>query len=89
MSDFITAMSSLFTFLITQLGNIGTFFTTNLIGQIILGCALFGLAVDIVYSIIKRIKQVILMTYNEFLNQFIQPISNFITWLSMVADNLI
>lgn len=56
MSDFITAMSSLFTFLITQLGNIGTFFTTNLIGQIILGCALFGLAVDIVYSIIKRIK---------------------------------
>ena len=29
------------------------------------------------------------MTYNEFLNQFIQPISNFITWLSMVADNLI
>lgn len=56
MSDFITAMSSLFTFLITQLGNIATFFTTNLIGQIILGCALFGLAFDIIYSIIKRIK---------------------------------
>lgn len=29
------------------------------------------------------------MTYNDFLNQFIQPISNFINWLSMVADNLI
>ena len=56
MSDFITAISSLFTFLITQLGNIATFFTSNLIGQIILGCAMFGLAFDIIYSVIRKIK---------------------------------
>ena len=56
MNDFVNAMSTLFTFLITQLGNIANFFTTNLIGQIILFCGLFGLAFDIIYSIIKKIK---------------------------------
>ena len=29
------------------------------------------------------------MTYQEFLNQFIEPISSFVSWLSMVANNLI
>lgn len=55
MSNLIDALGSLFTFLTTQLGNIATFFTTNVIGQIILGVALFSVVFNIVVAIINKI----------------------------------
>lgn len=56
MADFISAIGSLFTFLITQMGNIATFFTSNLIGQIILGIAIFSLVLNVVLSFINKMK---------------------------------
>ena len=56
MSDFLTAIGSLFTFLITQLGNVANFFTTTTIGQIILGVALFGIVANLVVLIINKIR---------------------------------
>ena len=55
MSDLITALTTLFTFLTTQMGNIATFFTTNVIGQIILGVALFSVVFNIVVAIINKV----------------------------------
>ena len=55
MNDLITALTSLFTFLTTQMGNIATFFTTNTIGQIILGVALFSVVFNIVVAIINKV----------------------------------
>lgn len=55
MSDLITALTSLFSFLTTQLTNIANFFTTNVIGQIILGVALFSVAVNIVIMIVNKV----------------------------------
>ena len=56
MSDLITALSSLFTFLTTQMGTIANFFTTNVIGQIILGVALFSVVFNIITMIIRKIR---------------------------------
>lgn len=56
MSDLLTALGSLFTFLITQMGTIATFFTTNVIGQIILGVAIFYLVFNIVLTIINKLR---------------------------------
>lgn len=56
MQDLITALSALFTFLITQMGNVATFFTTNLIGQIILGVAVFSLVLNIIVMIINKLR---------------------------------
>ena len=55
MSDLLTALGSLFTFLTTQLGNVATFFTTNTIGQIILGVALFSVVFNVVVAIVNKI----------------------------------
>lgn len=55
MSDLITALGSLFTFLSTQMTNIANFFTTSVIGQIILGIAIFGVVVNVVMAIVKKI----------------------------------
>lgn len=56
MADLITALGSLFTFLITQMGNIADFFTSNTIGQIILGIAVFYVVFNIVVIIINKLK---------------------------------
>lgn len=56
MTELITALTSLFTFLTTQMGNIATFFTTNLIGQIILGVAVFSLVFNIVLALINKLR---------------------------------
>ena len=56
MADFLTAMTALFTFLITQLGNIATFFVTNTLGQIILGISLFAVVFWFISLIISHIK---------------------------------
>lgn len=56
MSDFLTAIGSLFTFLFTQLGNFSSFFTTNVLGQIILGVVLFGVITSLLMFIINRIR---------------------------------
>ena len=56
MSDIITALTALFTFLITQLGNVASFFTTNDLGLLILGLAVFTLVVNVVLSIVNKVK---------------------------------
>lgn len=56
MSNFLDALSSLFTFLFTQLGNFANFFTTNVLGQIILGLVLFGVITSLLMYVINRLK---------------------------------
>ena len=56
MSDFINAMSSLFSFFFTQLANFANFFTTNTLGIVILSCILFSLIVYVLTSLISKIK---------------------------------
>lgn len=56
MSDFITAMGSLFTFLIAQLGAIATFFVTSILGQIIVGISLFALVFTLLVHIIIKLR---------------------------------
>lgn len=55
LTDFTTAMSSLFTFFITQMGNIASFFTTNLLGQIILAVILFSAIVSFVSFLLTKL----------------------------------
>lgn len=57
MSDFVSAMSTLFTFLFTQLGNLSTWFTTTLIGQIILGVILFTFITYVVGFILSKVRR--------------------------------
>ena len=54
MSDFISAMSSLFTFVISQLSNIADFFVESTLGQIILGVALFSLIFTLISYVIDK-----------------------------------
>lgn len=54
MADLLTALGSLFTFLFTQLGNFADFFTSNTLGQILLGLIVFSVISSIVMSIIKK-----------------------------------
>lgn len=56
MSDIITALTSLFTFLTTQLGNVATFFTTSDLGLLILGISIFVLVVNVVLSLISKVR---------------------------------
>ena len=56
MSDFLTAMGSLFTFLFTQLTAFATWFTSNVIGQLILGVILFTFIAYLIGFIIQKIK---------------------------------
>lgn len=56
MSDFLAALGSLFTFLFTQLGNFANFFTTNVVGQIILGLVIFSVVTSLLTYLINRMK---------------------------------
>lgn len=56
MGDIITALTSLFTFLTTQLGNVATFFTTSDLGLLILGISIFVLVVNVVLSLISKVR---------------------------------
>lgn len=56
MSEFITALSSLFTFLIGQLTSISSFFTDSTLGQIILGIAIFSLVASIIMSFVNKLR---------------------------------
>ena len=56
MSSLITALTSLFSFLISAMGDIADFFTNNLIGQIILGIGLFSVVINIVMIFINKLR---------------------------------
>lgn len=55
MSDLITALTSFSSFLFTLLGNAATWFTSNLLGQIILTIALVSFVVNVIIFIMKKI----------------------------------
>ena len=55
MSDLITALTTFSSFLFTLLGNAATWFTSNLLGQIILGIALVSFVVNVIIFIMKKI----------------------------------
>ena len=57
MSDFLSAMGTLFTFLFSQLGSCATFFTSNTFGQIIFGIVLFGLIITLFVKILTILKR--------------------------------
>lgn len=56
MSDLLSALSSLFAFLFTQMGNFASFFVTNTLGQIILGCVLFSLIITLLIHVVAKIR---------------------------------
>lgn len=56
MSDLITALTSLFSFLISVMGDVADFFVESTIGQLILGIALFSLIVYMIMYIIDKVK---------------------------------
>ena len=55
MSDLITALTTFSTFLFTLLGNAATWFTSNVLGQVILTIALVSFVVNIIIFIMKKI----------------------------------
>lgn len=55
MSNFLEAMGSLFTFLTGQLTSIAGFFTSTVIGQVIIGIALFSVIWSIITFVISII----------------------------------
>lgn len=54
MNDFISNMSSLFSFLVSQLTSIANFFTTTTLGIILLSLFIFGLVVNILQSFLHK-----------------------------------
>lgn len=56
MSDLITAFTSLFAFLFSQLTAAANFFVQSVIGQLILGVLLFSLIAYLLIYIIGKIK---------------------------------
>lgn len=54
MSDFVSAMGSLFTFLFAQLTNMADFFVESTIGQIIIGLLIFALLGSLVSAFLHR-----------------------------------
>lgn len=56
MSDLLSALSSLFTFLFAQMGAFATFFVTNTLGQVILGTVLFTLIVYLLIHVISKMR---------------------------------
>lgn len=54
MSDLISLLNTFFTFIITQLGNIANFFTSNTLGIIILAITLFYIIVDVILSFLNK-----------------------------------
>lgn len=55
MSSLLENFASLFTWLVTQLGVIASFFTTNDIGKIILGIGVFSIIFSYVIRLINSI----------------------------------
>lgn len=55
MSDLITALTAFSSFLFTLLGNAATWFTSNILGQIILTIALVSFVVNVIIFIMKKI----------------------------------
>lgn len=53
MSELLDALGSLFTFLFAQMGNFATFFVTNTLGQVVLGCVLFTLIIYLLIHVIR------------------------------------
>lgn len=56
MSDLITALTSLFTFLSTQIINIADVLLGSTLGQLIIGIALFTLIVYMIIYIIGKVR---------------------------------
>lgn len=56
MSDLITMLNTFFSFILTQLGNIANFFTSNTLGIIILAVALLYIVVDVILTFINKSK---------------------------------
>lgn len=54
MSDFINSMTTLFTFLTSQLSNIASFFTTSTLGIVILSMVLFSVVVNILLTFFRK-----------------------------------
>lgn len=57
MSDFLTAMGSLFTFLFTQMGACASFFITNTLGQIIFGLVIFSMLISLFIYVITNVRK--------------------------------
>ena len=55
MSALLSALSDLFSFLITQMTNIANFFTTSTIGMVILGIAIFSVVFEVVSAILSKL----------------------------------
>lgn len=56
MSKLLEDIGALFSFLFDQLSNVANFFTSNLIGQIMLGVALFALIFNIGVSFFNKLR---------------------------------
>ncbi len=54
MSELITALTALFTFLFSQLTQFANFFTTTTLGQVILGIIIFTLIIKLIVYLINR-----------------------------------
>lgn len=54
MSDLISALTSLFAFLFTQMTALSNFFTTNVLGQVILGMVVFPIIIGVGVDIFKH-----------------------------------
>lgn len=56
MSDLITALTTLFTFLFNQLGTFASFFITNTLGVVILGLIIFSILVYLLIYILRNLR---------------------------------
>lgn len=57
MSDFLSNLSTLCTFFITQLGNIATFFLSNNLCLLIIGVAFFGVILSLFTFLLDKFKR--------------------------------
>lgn len=56
MSELLSALGSLFTFLFSQMANFASFFVTNTLGQVILGTVLFTLIIYLLIHVITKMR---------------------------------
>ena len=56
MSEVITTLTILFSFLIDEITAIAEFFTTTTLGMLVLGIALFPVAFNVVFSVINKVR---------------------------------
>lgn len=54
MASFLENMTTLFAFIIAQLGAIANFFITTTLGQVVIGLSLFAVIFYFIYHAIKR-----------------------------------